>query len=747
MALGATSTALAASASAMECDDAPLTSEDAALIASIVSILEREGDLNEASCAGRRALEETLDARDALAEGGEEPDGVVEALEAIAAIWELCEIGFFDVARRRGSRLAGWLRRRCVDWAVEEAEFDALLPLLARLETAPEAWTADGDAGAEAGTPFWQLAYRLACRGRCADAWAVLKTHSTMASRSLSQLWAPLGRLLETFPDPPDAADDDALETYAARLGPWKRDAARARRAAEAGDAPLLSAVPPARALFALLDGDVDAAAAALGGLGWEDELLARLLFFVDAPAKNAPYGARVADVVVEASSRAAAEDFSEARRQLFNAVFKDGDAASAIKVVHALAGESPAALACCAAIAVLAKRRGDLFPGPPPGQAPLPDVGAGLLGAVAGRATASDWRLGARLLLLGDDRAGYRALLARADPADDAGAWELARLAAAEGQAADARRVCDSRGDAVFAAGDVQGAAAWYLRAELLDDDALRARGERESAAERDLGAPPKPSSRPFAVDGRLETLCGAEAASLVAALGAALAGGAPGAFEAAANRAAAIADALGHQHDADDRERAGLGALIVAARHGPEASKLLRLARVALAAVAGDAFGAGFRASELPRALVVALGERGEARGEPGSAVAEELTALLAFVLHVLRRAAASQPDPLRYVASGPPAKPPFGSNDCLVLLDATQRNAARRDAGLLDDGALATLNHLLVEALAVAFAFENHDDRERNLPAMDLGDEDAVAPPLTRAAADLLEDPDLF
>ena len=132
----------------------------------------------------------------------------------------------------------------------------------------------------------------------------------------------------------------------------------------------------------------------------------------------------------------------------------------------------------------------------------------------------------------------------------------------------------------------------------------------------------------------------------------------GAPEAFEAAANRAAAVADALGRAHDAEDRERAGLGALIVAAGHGPEAAKLLRLARVALAAVAGDAFGAGFRECELPRALVVAVGERGEARGEPGSDVAEELTALLAFVLHVLRRAAASQPDPLRYVASGPPA-----------------------------------------------------------------------------------------
>ena len=94
----------------------------------------------------------------------------------------------------------------------------------------------------------------------------------------------------------------------------------------------------------------------------------------------------------------------------------------------------------------------------------------------------------------------------------------------------------------------------------------------------------------------------------------------------------------------------------------------------------------------------------------------------------------------------AAGADALPEGGCND-VVLLDATQRNADRRDAGLLDDGALATLNHLLVEALAVAFAFENHDDRERNLPAMDLGDEDAVAPPLTRAAADLLEDPDLF
>ncbi|KAH8050401.1 SNARE associated Golgi protein [Aureococcus anophagefferens] len=463
MATLSSSTALATSASAMECDDAPLTSEDAALIASIVSILEREGDLNEASCAGRRALEETLDARDALAEGGEEPDGVVEALEAIAAIWELCEIGFFDVARRRGR----------------------------------------GSPGGSGG----------------------------------------------------------------------------ARRCRTSG-----------RACSAL----------ARGGVGW---------------------------------------------------------------------------------------------------------------------------RLGARLLLLGDDRAGYRALLARADPADDAGAWELARLAAAEGQAADAARLrlaATPSSPVATSRAPRPGTCGVSCSTTMRCGRGASARAPRSRTWARRRSAP-------FAVDGRLETLCGAEAASLVAAFGAALAGGAPEAFEAAANRAAAVADALGR-----DARRTASGPRRSSSRRATARGvKLLRLARVALAAVAGDAFGAGFRER-------AALAVVGAARWRTGSAVAEELTALLAFVLHVLRRAAASQPDPLRYVASGPPAKPPFGSNDCLVLLDATQRNADRRDAGLLDDGALATLNHLLVEALAVAFAFENHDDRERNLPAMDLGERGGRAAPQRRGTS---------
>ena len=106
------------------------------------------------------------------------------------------------------------------------------------------------------------------------------------------------------------------------------------------------------------------------------------------------------------------AGDFSEARRGLFRAVFEDRDAATALKVVHSLAAGRPCAVACAAALGVLAKRKGDLFPdvGPthPGGDAP-PDLAAGLLKGVGDDVSAVDWKLGARLLLLGDDADGYR--------------------------------------------------------------------------------------------------------------------------------------------------------------------------------------------------------------------------------------------------------------------------------------------------------------------------------------------------
>ena len=64
--------------------------------------------------------------------------------------------------------------------------------------------------------------------------------------------------------------------------------------------------VPPARALLALLAGDVEGAADALGGLGWEDALLGRLLFALDPPRDAAPHATRVADLVVSGIDRAA---------------------------------------------------------------------------------------------------------------------------------------------------------------------------------------------------------------------------------------------------------------------------------------------------------------------------------------------------------------------------------------------------------------------------------------------------------
>lgn len=229
----------AASDAAMEVCGPSASEADCALVASLCGILERAGGpggLAVPSARCRAALDGALGALEEA--GGDDACAAADALDAIDAIWHLCEVGFFDGGRARGARLAAWLRRHCVDGETEDAEYAALVPLLRRLREPPEAWAPpDGPAPAsEAESPFWQVVYRLCLRGRCADAWDVLETHSTCRDRALSQLWAPVKRLLTGFPAAPDAEDaadpdrDGALGAYAARLATWRGDASRARR-------------------------------------------------------------------------------------------------------------------------------------------------------------------------------------------------------------------------------------------------------------------------------------------------------------------------------------------------------------------------------------------------------------------------------------------------------------------------------------------------------------------------------------
>ena len=559
-------------------------SADCRLVARLCGVLEAVADgapLAETSAACRAAIaDHVVELERAEAAGEAAAAAAADALDGVLAVWHLCEACCLDAPPVRACRLAAWLRAHAFDGAAERDEFDALAPLLARLDAPAEAWapddTSDDD---EARRPLWQLAFRECLRGRGARAWAALRAHSTRRSARLAPLWAPVGALLEALPAAPDvepggARGADGARAAAARaharaVAAWRADARRARAALVAGAAPLVSAAPPLRALAALLaEGDVDGAARVFGDPGPEGRLLAEVVYAVDASG-----GASLRDAcarAARAAGAAAARDAATtARLRLLGRLAVDGDAAAAVAAVAAVAGDAAAPLGCAAALAALCDRGAGGAPPPPPGAPPLPRLAPPLLERAAAAVEGASWRLAARVLLLGAGgaRDAYAALLTRAAPRDDADAWDLARLCAAEGLARRARAVCDGRGDAALADGaDGAAAAAWYVRAELLDDPAL-ARGR--AAVPRD-----RPSERPFACDGRLEEFCGAAHAALAAALARASradAGADAGALARAAARASAAAAALDPAHDADARERAGLGHLVVASASAP--------------------------------------------------------------------------------------------------------------------------------------------------------------------------------
>ena len=712
-------------------------SADCRLVARLCGVLEAVADgapLAETSAACRAAIaDHVVELERAEAAGEAAAAAAADALDGVLAVWHLCEACCLDAPPVRACRLAAWLRAHAFDGAAERDEFDALAPLLARLDAPAEAWapddTSDDD---EARRPLWQLAFRECLRGRGARAWAALRAHSTRRSARLAPLWAPVGALLEALPAAPDvepggARGADGARAAAARaharaVAAWRADARRARAALVAGAAPLVSAAPPLRALAALLaEGDVDGAARVFGDPGPEGRLLAEVVYAVDASG-----GASLRDAcarAARAAGAAAARDAATtARLRLLGRLAVDGDAAAAVAAVAAVAGDAAAPLGCAAALAALCDRGAGGAPLPPPGAPPLPRLAPPLLERAAAAVEGASWRLAARVLLLGAGgaRDAYAALLTRAAPRDDADAWDLARLCAAEGLARRARAVCDGRGDAALADGaDGAAAAAWYVRAELLDDPAL-ARGR--AAVPRD-----RPSERPFACDGRLEEFCGAAHAALAAALARASradAGADAGALARAAARASAAAAALDPAHDADARERAGLGHLVVAGRLGPRAEALATLAPLA-AALAGP------RADDEGALLARAV----------AAAAPRDAAVVLACAAAVLDRAAAGAPDPLRY-ADAPPARPPvLASPDVLALMEILENCAAPPSPA-----AAARLRLRLAEALAAAFVHENRRD-QRDAGAAAVGRHPDPAPAFSLSAAELLASPELI
>ena len=182
--------------------------------------------------------------------------------------------------------------------------------------------------------------------------------------------------------------------------------------------------------------------------------------------------------------------------------------------------------------------------------------------------------------------------------------------------------------------------------------------------------------------------------------------------------------AAALDPAHDADARERAGLGHLVVAGRLGPRAEALATLAPLA-AALAGP------RADDEGALLARAV----------AAAAPRDAAVVLACAAAVLDRAAAGAPDPLRY-ADAPPARPPvLASPDVLALMEILENCAAPPSPA-----AAATLRLRLAEALAAAFVHENRRD-QRDAGAAAVGRHPDPAPAFSLSAAELLASPELI
>ncbi|KAJ8598718.1 hypothetical protein CTAYLR_010220 [Chrysophaeum taylorii] len=378
-------------------------------------------------------------------------------------VWELSEIGLLDAAERRRARLVRWLRAFGVDAATEDDEYSRFLAhfrQLAGARRAAEGWRAEET---EEASPFWQLVYRLLCRGRTREAATILSTHST-ASR-LEESWAPLLGVLRDMPQAPLEEEEVSSRAYDDAWRRWKRRVARVRAASERGDARLVSAVPPARAALALLDeGRLCCEELAEDS---EAVLLAQLL-----------YDSRDVGILVrEALSRRTTAPVAAARRELARAVLVNANAAAAAKVLYEL-GSDVSCVACAAVFARLCALAGS-FDVP---TRPRDDRDAGtrladeLFLDLADRVEfvqnyePGAWRLAARCLsLVGADPC---AVLRRARPRSDADAIGVARACLGQSMKLEARAALASRGTFYASRDDDETAATWFARADLAGGD-----------------------------------------------------------------------------------------------------------------------------------------------------------------------------------------------------------------------------------------------------------------------------------
>ena len=145
-------------------------SADCRLVARLCGVLEAVADgapLAETSAACRAAIaDHVVELERAEAAGEAAAAAAADALDGVLAVWHLCEACCLDAPPVRACRLAAWLRAHAFDGAAERDEFDALAPLLARLDAPAEAWAPDDNSDDdEARRPLWQLAFRECLRG------------------------------------------------------------------------------------------------------------------------------------------------------------------------------------------------------------------------------------------------------------------------------------------------------------------------------------------------------------------------------------------------------------------------------------------------------------------------------------------------------------------------------------------------------------------------------------------------------
>ena len=146
-------------------------SADCRLVARLCGVLEAVADgapLAETSAACRAAIaDHVVELERAEAAGEAAAAAAADALDGVLAVWHLCEACCLDAPPVRACRLAAWLRAHAFDGAAERDEFDALAPLLARLDAPAEAWAPDDTSDDDEGRrPLWQLAFRECLRGR-----------------------------------------------------------------------------------------------------------------------------------------------------------------------------------------------------------------------------------------------------------------------------------------------------------------------------------------------------------------------------------------------------------------------------------------------------------------------------------------------------------------------------------------------------------------------------------------------------